>query len=190
MIQSKDVSCVILASGASSRFGKSKMLYELDQNVSILAKTITIYQAIFDQVHVVVKHDDKAVIELAEGQGASCIKNIKSDLGLSQSIIAGVKGTSPSKALLIALGDMPYVSVETICSLAQRASLTEIIVPRTGRGNGNPIVFGVHFHQQLLALTGDMGAKPLLKRNASHIKFYDCQDQGIHVDIDRISDIL
>jgi molybdenum cofactor cytidylyltransferase len=190
MIQSSDVSCVILASGASSRFGGSKMLHKLDHGISILAKTIAIYQAVFDRVHVVVKHNDNLVIELVEGKDAICIKNTKSEQGLSQSIIAGVNDTSPHKAWLLALGDMPYVSDNTIASLVQRASSTKIVVPRTRRGNGNPIVFGANFNQQLLSLSGDVGARNLFARNAQHIRFYDCQDQGIHHDIDRISDIL
>ncbi|MFQ3226636.1 MAG: molybdenum cofactor cytidylyltransferase [Porticoccaceae bacterium] len=190
MIDSSNVTCVILASGASTRFGRSKMLHQLGEGVSILAKTIGIYRAIFDQVNVVVRHDDKAVIRLVEHQGANGIININSELGLSQSIIAGVEGVPQPKAWLFALGDMPYVSSDTIRSLTLRASLTEIVVPRTRIGNGNPIVFGAQFKKQLLGLTGDVGAKHLLKLNAQHVSFYDCQDIGIHHDIDRISDIL
>lgn len=190
MSDSSNVACVILASGASTRFGLSKMLYQLDEGTSILAKTIGIYHAVFDQVHVVVRQDDKAAIQLVERQGANAIINANSGLGLSQSIIAGIQGVTQAKAWLFALGDMPYVSSETVRSLAMQASLSNIVVPRTRIGNGNPIVFGAHFKNQLLDLTGDVGAKHLLKVNAQHVRFYDCQDTGIHHDIDRVSDIL
>jgi len=190
MIDTSNVACVILASGASTRFGHSKMLYQLDEGISILAKTIDIYRAIFDQVHVVVRHDDRALIQLVEQQGANGIINVNSEQGLSQSIIAGIKGVRQPKAWLFALGDMPYVSSETVRSLVLRALVNEIVVPRTRIGNGNPIVFGAHFKNQLLDLTGDVGAKHLLKLNAQHVSFYDCQDTGVHHDIDRVSDIL
>jgi len=190
MNDSNNVACVILASGASTRFGHSKMLYQLDEGTSILAKTIGIYRSVFDQVHVVVRQDDKAGIQLVEHAGANNIINFNSQLGLSQSIIAGIQGVTQSKAWLFALGDMPYVSIETVRSLVMRASLSHIVVPRTRNGNGNPIVFGAHFKNQLLDLTGDVGAKHLLKVNAQYVTFYDCQDSGIHHDIDRVSDIL
>ncbi|MFT6406823.1 MAG: molybdenum cofactor cytidylyltransferase [Arenicella sp.] len=190
MIQSNKLACVILASGASARFGSSKMLYELEEGISILTQTIRIYAAVFDQVHVVVRFDDKLAIELVRREGAICIENLNPEHGISQSIVAGVDALAPSTAWLFALGDMPYVLPTTVRSLLLSAAVESIVVPRTSRGIGNPIVFGADFKSALLGLTGDVGAKPLLKRHAQQIRFYDCEDDGIHHDIDRISDIL
>ena len=190
MTEPTSVACVILAAGAGTRFGGAKMLYELDEGMSILAKTIGIYAPVFDQVHVVVRHDETLLIEVVEREGASCIKNSNAEQGLSQSIVAGVGALASSTSWLFALGDMPYISSATIRALLQRASATSIVVPRSRRGNGNPIIFGADFKHQLLALTGDVGGKALLKSHAKQVQFYACDDHGIHHDIDRVSDIL
>ena len=157
---------------------------------TILAKTIAIYLQVFDKVSVVVREADRAIIRLVENQGACFIANTEADKGLSQSIIAGVNATSPSRAWLIALGDMPYVSRRTVQAIASQVSADNIVVPRSKLGNGNPVAMGTMFKSELLDLRGDVGAKPLLKQHINRVQFYDCDDHGIHQDIDQPHDIL
>ena len=196
MIRTSDISCLILASGASSRFGSSKLLHELDvadgsrTKIAILEKTINIYAQAFDKVNVVVRETDSAIIRLVESQGACCIPTANADKGLSQTIIAGINATSPSKAWLIALGDMPYVSTRTVEAIASQSSADHIVVPRSKLGNGNPVALGKRFEHELLNLRGDVGAKPLVKQHVNRVQFYDCDDHGIHQDIDYPKDIL
>ena len=185
-----NISCLILAAGASARFGSSKMLHRLADGTEILAKTIAIYQQVFERVNVVVGQADDALIHLVEKQGAVSILNPSFDQGLSQSIVAGIKASQPSSAWMIALGDMPYVSVETVASLVLNVDPQEIVVPKTAIGTGNPVVLGTRFKADLLALHGDIGAKPLLTRHPDAVRFYHCDDLGIHQDIDRLSDVL
>lgn len=190
MVQPSDITCVILAAGVSSRFGSSKMLHKLDSGICILAKTIRLYRQVFTHVNVVVREADLAIMQLVENEGAAHIINSNADMGLSQSIIAGVKSTAPSKAWLFALGDMPYVSVNTLESITKKVSADTIVVPRTCIGNGNPIALGTRFKSELIDLNGDIGAKPVVKRYADSVNFHDCDDRGIHQDIDQLSDIL
>lgn len=190
MIRPNDIACLIFAAGASSRFGRSKMQYKLEGGRPILAKTIAIYAQVFEQVNVVVREGDHALINLAEKECAVCIANPHAENGLSQSIIAGVNAIMPSRAWLFALGDMPYLSANTVDGLADQATHENIVIPRTITGNGNPVIFGTRFRAELLELTGDMGAKPVVLRHPGSVQYYDCNDVGVHHDIDQPSDIL
>ncbi len=190
MIESNDIACLIFAAGASSRFGGPKMRHKLDDGNRILAKTMGVYAQVFEQVNVVVRAGDHALISLVEELGGVCILNSRFEDGLSQSIIAGVKNCGPARAWLLALGDMPYVSAKTVEGLVEQATSESIVVPRTSAGNGNPIIFGTKFSPELLALTGDLGAKPVVMRHPDCVQFYDCKDTGVHHDIDQLSDIL
>jgi len=166
------------------------MLYELPEGISILAKTIRIYANIFEEVNVVVREDDHDVVRLVEDESAICIFNSTSDQGLSQSIVAGVKSTKPTRAWLCALGDMPYVSTATVESMEPYVLVDNIVIPRTPLGNGNPVALGRFFRNDLLELSGDVGAKPMIRRHSDLVDYYDCEDYGIHQDIDQLCDIL
>jgi len=190
MIQATDIACLIFASGASSRFGSSKMLYPLGDSRAVLAKTIQIYTQVFDVVNVVVSDKDPLIIKLVQCEAAVPILNQYAELGLSQSLIAGVESTEPTTGWLCALGDMPYLSVKTVKSISEHLSPNNIVVPRTELGNGNPVGLGINFREELLSLKGDVGAKPLIKRHANSINYLDCNDPNIHRDIDRPSDIF
>ncbi len=189
-IVSGDIECIILASGASHRFGSAKMLHRLNDGTTILAKTIGVYSQVFERVSVVVRDGDDPIIRLVEKEGASYINNVAFDQGLSKSVVAGVRASTPSRAWLIALGDMPYLSVSTLFSLVFMANKDSIVVPRTTKGIGNPVIFGADYREELLRLSGDVGAKRLLSRYANRLFFHDCDDVGVHHDIDRPSDIL
>jgi molybdenum cofactor cytidylyltransferase len=195
-----DIACVILASGASSRFGSPKMGHMLSDGATILEKTMSVYSQVFSKIYVVVKNNESGgsaenaansvIVDAVEKRGAICIPNSNFSKGLSHSIISGVNFVTPARAWLFALGDMPYVNVKTVAGLASMVANDTIVLPKTHYGNGNPVAFGAKFRSELLALTGDAGAKPLVVRHAEKVDYYECDDLGVHHDIDRPSDIL
>jgi len=190
VIESADIACLVLASGSSSRFGSHKLLHELPDGISVIAKTIRLYKQVFNQVHVVIREGDHELTKIVEQESAICVLNNSAEQGLSQSVVAGVRSTTPITAWLCGLADMPYLSPDTVRSIAESVRSATIVAPKTLKGIGNPVALGVRFKQELLELDGDIGAKPILNRHSDLVEFHHCNDQGIHQDIDTVDDIL
>ena len=155
----------------------------------LIINTLKVYQQVFANISVVVREDDHALISTLANQQIICLLNSNAEQGLSQSIVTAVNQLDASDAYLIVLADMPYVAINTIKAIADRACSEKIIIPRSDSKNGNPICIGNKFRQNLLCLSGDVGAKNLIQANPGSLEYLDCHDDGIHHDIDRLSDI-
>lgn len=182
------VACILLAAGASQRFGSAKMLYPISDDMPMLAVTIAKYRAVFEQVYVVTRSVDTQINDLVIEQRATVVDSPNAQAGMSQSIVAGVNATRPLNGWLIALGDMPYVESVTIQRLAVAIHANNIALPRAGGRVGNPVGFGVNYRDQLRGLQGDVGAKAVVRKvvrkSAEHVMYIDTDDLGIHQDID------
>ncbi len=207
MALTSQVSAIVLAAGASRRFGSQKMLAELPglpepgaltkqsspetSNLpkALLANTIETYQQVFESVSVVVRPQDLRIRDLVLACGAKPIECEQAERGMSQSIIAGIKASVPEAGWLIGLGDMPFVAGSTLASLVEALTSDQIVVPCTCKGVGNPVAFGANFFDELLALTGDQGAKSIVQTHADKVIKLSLHDSGIHQDIDTPEDL-
>ncbi len=188
------VHCLLLAAGSSRRFGSPKAIHLMPNGKPMIINTLELYQSTGIDITVVIQAGDRDLAAVLRSSGAAVLENQSATLGLSQSIVKGVEQSPESMAWLIGLADMPYVSPNTLASLIRLADSDRIIIPRSNTNGvyrlGNPVCIGHAFKAHLLQLSGDIGAKNLIKQNAPSIDFLDCDDQGIHHDIDRPSDIV
>jgi molybdenum cofactor cytidylyltransferase len=92
---------------------------------------------------------------------------------------------------LILLGDMPETEVGVLRSLmAAFTDASAICVPvRHGR-RGNPVLWGRSYFAEMLELTGDAGAKPLMTRHAAHFIEVDVATESIFNDVDAPEDLV
>ena len=190
MKPNSDISCVILAAGASQRFGSQKLLHRLDSNNTILQATLEQYLEVFESINLVVSSQLDPVAESISNSRVRVIENCHSQAGMSQSIVAGVRATKASSGWLIALGDMPYVQASTIEKLVAAFAENSIVVPLCNDRPGNPVLFSNRFKRQLLSLTGDVGAKEIVQENQAGVCRVETGDSGILVDIDVPKDII
>ncbi|HEY0866863.1 MAG TPA: nucleotidyltransferase family protein, partial [Fimbriimonas sp.] len=83
--------------------------------------------------------------------------------GLGTSIAAGVAARPGADGYLIALGDMPGLSVDVVRSMLSRfdeAGSNAIVAPiylSDPARAGHPVLFGSAYRQELMQLTGDRG---------------------------------
>ena len=181
-----EIAVIVLAAGQSTRFGSSKMAHSLASGKSILETTLEQYRQVFTNTSVVVS-------EFSHYQhlGVPLVLNKHAHLGMSQSIIAGIKAQTNAKAWLIALGDMPYVKATTLKKCAAQSAEELIVLPTFKHQRGNPVIFGAKFRDQgLMQLAGDVGAKSVIEDNLDSVVFVPVEDAGVVQDIDRKSDIL
>ena len=179
-----DASCLILAAGASQRFGAAKMQHRLSSGRTILQETIQIYGEIFDRPKVVIRQDDEQLAEQLADLPVELILSDKSQLGMSESLKAGIKSCLTSAGCLVVLGDMPYVQTQTIEQIVGAAKADNIVVPSFHGRPGNPVYFGRDFYEQFTFLKGDRGAKQIVASNFASVVRLDTGDEGLVLDID------
>ena len=138
---------------------------------------------------VIAGHDDD-LREIVIQTGARVIDNPAAEEGMSQSIVQGVSQTSNSAGWLIALGDMPWVAESTVRQLLAEAQPELIVVPSYQQRDGNPVLFGAQYASQLVALSGDRGAKSILQAADSRVIRIATEDQGVLHDVDTPADLV
>ncbi|HEA66332.1 MAG TPA: nucleotidyltransferase family protein [Desulfobacterales bacterium] len=182
MPKEKRTAGIILAAGQSTRIDKFKLLIKLEGKYilewvvdaaleSRLAHIILVLGYHFEKIQ-------KALNKKIRHPRIEIVINPQYPIGLSRSLRSGLlaaKGSFPSVMFL--LGDQPMLDAKTINMLLDRFwnSEREICVPVCRGKRGNPTVFSHKYYDQLLQIKGDIGARKVLEKYASHI---------IHVEID------
>ena len=160
---------LVLAAGGSTRMGRPKMLLRLPGG-TVLATVVTrLLQAQVDRV-VVVLGDQAA--EVAAGAGlpedprVEVVRNEDWRAGLSSSLKRGLAACPAAEAVIVALGDQPSVRPQTVDRLvrAWRAGAPLAFVVQGDRP-GHPVLFDRVLRPELLALSGDVGARALVRRH-------------------------
>ncbi|NJN51063.1 MAG: NTP transferase domain-containing protein [Gammaproteobacteria bacterium] len=92
---------------------------------------------------------------------------------------------------LVALGDMPAVTVDSLRQLdqtmraARRDDVAVIVQPRYRGESGHPVGFGRDFFAELITLTGDRGARAVVARHANAVIGVELDDPGVLLDFDQ-----
>ncbi|MDB5440615.1 MAG: xanthine dehydrogenase, partial [Caulobacteraceae bacterium] len=113
----RDIEAVVLAAGAARRFGGGKLLAPLGDGI-VLDGALKAAFALGGRVHLVVAPQDEALIaaarRTARGLGQegdlSIVRAYDHAEGLAGSLRAGVRAASTADAIMLYLGDMPFVS--------------------------------------------------------------------------------
>jgi molybdenum cofactor cytidylyltransferase len=162
---------LILAAGASTRFGGPKLLALLDGR-PILQHVLDAAAACGPAVTVVVLgHRADAVEEQMVWRGEHRVRNPDPRRGLSSSVqvgLAALERTDPAaelEAVLILLGDQPRVRPSVIHDLIHGAtgSALPIVVPLYDDGGGhNPVLLRRSAWPVAAASQGDRGLGPII----------------------------
>ena len=109
---------------------------------------------------------------------------------MGTSIATGVTATPDAHGWLIMLGDMPSIRVETIAAvIAALRGGARIAIPVMSGKRGHPVGFSASYLAQLRSLTGDVGAREILKSDAAFVEEINVDDPGIFADIDTPKDL-
>lgn len=166
-------SAIILAAGAGSRFGGSKLLARID-GAPILAHVVSAARAAGLEPLIAVVGSDLADSWAAFGLEAhEVVVNGESLRGQSSSLQLGLAAAAaadpPVDAAVILLGDQPLVRAETIRTLVARlgSSTRRIVMPSYARGGGsNPVVLRRSAFDVAGQTSGDRGLGRILDANA------------------------
>lgn len=188
---------LLLAAGRGARFDaqgqRNKLLEPIDGEPVVLRSARQLRAAV-DHLIVVGRPDSS--LNAAAFAGLADLFSVCPDaaLGMGHSLAHGVREARrccAPDALLVALGDMPFVAAGTLQSLAalgrSEGGNALIAAPRYQGQRGHPVLFGRDFFDVLERCTGDTGAAALLR--GGPVQWLEVDDPGVIRDIDRPEDL-
>ena len=175
--------------------GRPKGLLRLDDRDTFVTRIVrTFRDAGIRDVVVVVGHEAVAVREAVEASGLAfrTVLNPDYERGQLSSLIAAVNAVDRPgvDGMLLALVDAPLFAASTVHALVQRFDATHAPVVRAVRGNehGHPVLIGRTLFDAIRAADPIIGAKPIVRANASPLGDVPVEDAGAFLDIDTPDD--
>lgn len=187
---------MLLAAGSAARFGSDKRVHALPDGDSLLSAAITKCIKGFAEVVVVLKPGDEALAEKLRRQfypeDVTIVHAQDAQLGMGHSLAAGIRAAAGWDFAFVALGDMPFVEPETLAALNRAMSAADpeaIVQPIYAGRPGHPVGFGRRHFPALERLTGDEGARRVVKTAADHVLQIEVDDPGVLRDVDTPGDL-
>ena len=166
------IAAVVLAAGASTRFGAQKLLASIGGAPLVRRTVERVVAAGLDDVVVVLGREAEAVRAALDDLPVRFVVNPVFRDGLSTSLRAGIRDLGPRfVAAVIVLGDQPGIRSSTILTLVDeyRRSGQPIVVPAYSGTRGHPVLFDASIFPELAAVTGDQGGREVIGRDPSRI---------------------
>ena len=139
---------------------------------------------------VVVGRDAAAVTVALEGLPVRLVVNPHPESGQASSLVAGISALpDPTDAVVVGLGDQPFVPAHVVPSLIDAGRSTDrvIVAPRYRDGFGNPVLFKAAVFPELLAVAGDRGARSVVERDPERVTLVPV-DAAMPEDVDTPED--
>ncbi|WP_416467680.1 nucleotidyltransferase family protein [Pseudomonas sp. LFS044] len=180
------VVALVLAAGRSVRFGGDKRRATLADGRSLLVHSVERACSVFGDVRVVLREGERAE-DLGLPAGCRVIASPQAALGMGHSLAAGTASLidSDAQAVAILLGDMPWIARATFGQLISAAGASTIVLPQHDGRQGHPVLFGRDFWAALSRLTGDEGARSVVRAHPANCIRLDVEDPGVLQDVDR-----
>ncbi len=180
-----NLTAIILAAGAGTRFGGGK-LSALFKGEPLITHVIRAARAApVERVLVVCS----PTLDIGEWPADPPVETIRiNSPELSASLKAGIAAVQDTDGAFIFLGDMPLIPHSLASELAAALQNNFAAVPRHNGKSGHPVLLSARAFVAIADLTGDEGAGKLLKARKD-VAFVDCPDEGALLDIDRTDDI-
>jgi len=183
----------VLAAGRGERFGpESKLLREL-AGVPIVRRAVDAARASGLAPVVVVVPEGRVgdTIGRAVGKGVEVVVNPDPGRGISSSLVVALDALDPRPdvdAVVVGLGDQPLVGAEAYRRVADASTTgATIAVAIYGGERRNPVVLDRSLWPAARALTGDEGARALMRDHP--VREVPCDGTGDPADIDRPDDL-
>ena len=186
------VAGIILAAGASSRFGSDKRRALLADGTSMLAAVAGVFARVFARTAVVLPPGDAFGLELCARLGLDAVPNERCREGQGTSLAAAMQWSLAQpglQAVVVGLADMPWVREDTLAAL--RDALVQFpgepAIPLWRGRPGNPRGIPRNCFASLAQASGAQAAAHRIDWDAARTVAVD--DPGIVRDVDTPADL-
>ncbi|MDG7021505.1 MAG: nucleotidyltransferase family protein [Nitrososphaerota archaeon] len=187
----RDPTAVVLAAGASSRFGGTKQIAELGGSRMVERVVQAVPSSRVSETIVVLGHEAAAVERaLRPWRGVRVVVNAAYRAGMATSIRAGVIEVSrESRGVLLLLADQPFVTRRLLVRVLDEFDAKGGIVA-TSRGDvvGPPVAFSRRHFGALEALEGDRGARSVVREHMDEVSLVRVRGRAL-TDVDTRADL-
>ena len=163
---------LILAAGSSSRMrGADKLLEDVDGE-PLLARSARVALATGCRVTVTLPPDRPARLAALQGLAITPVMVPDAAQGMATSLITGLRALPTGAAVLMLLADLPELTTEDLQACLAVWAKDPRAIPRGAAVDGtpgHPVGFPPDLRAELLALTGDTGARAVLARHADRL---------------------
>ncbi len=178
--------CIVLAAGASRRFGSAKQLAKF-RGKPLVTHAIRLAEAVAGQQSLLVAGNQWTLVAAACAPLAGyLVVNPDFAKGLGGSIAAGVAAVAGSATgVLLLMADQPLIDEGHVHDMVEAWSKNpQYVVASEFDGiDGPPVLFPARFFPELLALQGDSGARRVLEANPSRVIRVKCPAAATDVDV-------
>lgn len=181
---------VLLAAGQGRRFGSDKLMHRLADGRPMAVIAASRLLPACDRVIAVCHPGNHDLARHLAACGCRTLFCGKAEAGMGHSLAAAVQASPEAAGWLVALADMPFIETAShrrVCDQL-RAGAGIVTVEYEGR-RGHPVGFAQAYFADLIALTGDQGARSLLTAHSARISRLAVDDPGICRDIDTVADL-
>jgi molybdenum cofactor cytidylyltransferase len=155
---------LVLAAGAGRRFGGAKLLAELDGKPLLdhAIEAIRCVEAI-ERIVVVLGANAGEVAARVDLDRVETVVCEDWREGIAASLRAGVEALGDCEAIVVTLGDQPFITPQAIAAVLDRLEAPEPAVRATYEGcPGHPVLIKRRLFDAVRSLRGDAGARELL----------------------------
>lgn len=188
---------IVLAAGSSRRFGDDKRKLKLPSGKTVLQQSVENAAAALDDVLVVLRFGDQPYVSELEREirnhNVRFFRAPDSAQGMAHSLANAIHEVEDWEAIVVLLGDMPYLRPDTIAAVVDAYKSDEasdpIVVPTANDRPGHPVLFPACYYEEIEALQGDTGAKRVIDAHSGKVIHVDVGDDAIFQDIDTPEDL-
>lgn len=191
----RTIAAIVLAAGSSRRFGAdNKLLAEVDGEALIRRVVRCFLQSMAGQVFVVTGHQKAEIESALAGLPVTFAHNPRHLEGMGHTVAAGVRALPPDvRCALITPGDLPGLTpalVDRLVKIADVAGPDRIVFPALPTGEQrNPVLWPRRFFAELAALSGDTGARGVIRTHAALALPVAMDTPDVFLDIDKPEDL-
>jgi molybdenum cofactor cytidylyltransferase len=179
---------ILLAAGSATRFGGDKLTAPLPDGDTLGVATLRQLAPAVDAVIAVVRPADERLSGVLAAAGARITACPRASDGMGASLAWGVCAAPVAAAWIVALADMPWIETATVARVVEAMRRgAAIAAPSWRNARGHPVGFASSFYPELVALSGDQGAKAILARE--RVELIAVDDPGVVRDVDTPQDL-
>lgn len=184
------IAAVLMAAGASSRFGECKLIKKFASRPMF---EYALDALPCDKLCAIAVVSGRAeILAAAEARGFIPVLNDRPEDGPPRTIRLGMEAVGDAEGIMFMVADQPLLRRESVAGeldfFAKNAN--SIVAMGHGARRGNPVIFPQEFFDELKALRGERGGGAVMAAHRERIMLYQLENEAELTDIDTASDYI